>query len=158
MKTYPFMSLSFSLYWMFFWLLNGLDKFIGGRNFGLLTWHGKDRTTQFIGYYESLNWSGWSVSPILYFAGVVEILVALPFVLCIWLIHFGKSADKTLGLIHKSLFASFLVFIGFVIFDIIVGDRAELLEHSTYLVVIAVSYVVSVIEFKVIPSQNQTAM
>ncbi len=148
MKSISFLSLGFAIYWAAFWLLNGLDKFFCGKSLFGFVWYGKDRTAQFGGYFERLNLPEGGIQGLLYFAGVVEIAVAVPFLLVVVRMARGgfRICAETLWAMHFALFLSFLVFIGFVIFDIIVGDRAELLEHSTYLIVIAATFLVTYLE------------
>lgn len=68
-----------------------------------------------------------------------------------------REEDAADRLFIIGLFVSALTFIGFCAFDTVVGDRAELLEHSTYMAVIAVSYICMAVE-NIIKRQNATSI
>ncbi len=130
-------------YWLVFWLLNGLDKFLNRTDLGLFAWYGKDRTEQFTGYFERLEVPVHFIDPVLYFAGVWELLVAAPLLAAVVLLcRQGKSAklDRLVGL---GFVLSGITFIAFSAFDVVAGDRAELREHGLYLVVLLVSYMLT---------------
>ncbi|MEJ8475865.1 hypothetical protein [Roseibium algae] len=131
-------SLIIVCFWFCFWLLNALDKVLARQDIGSFHWWGNHRIEKFSMYFERLSIDIAHVFPTLVFAGLVELAVALPFFFAAIKLAQGKQgaarlADKAIGL-------SLLVFIGFTVFDIIVGDRAELLEHSTYIGVLLVSF------------------
>lgn len=157
MKKTGFLSVGFCLFWALFWLLNGVDKFLCGRNLGLFVWHGKNRMEQFTGYFERLHFPLELIQPLLWLTGIIEIAAAVPFIWC--LVKYGRggiSLDPAgLTAMHKALFISLIVFLGFISFDIIVGDRAELLEHSTYLIVIAVGFIAGYLEFIFFHTQRE---
>jgi len=126
-------------YWAMFWLMNGLDKFFNRTSFALFTWHGKDRTEQFSGYFSSSDLPVYLIQPLLYFVGACQII--LFFILAIAI--FGKTIRPYVSAECLKLGLSFsaLIFIAFSFFDVIFGDRAELLEHATFLVLIVVTYI-----------------
>lgn len=142
------LTVYFALFWLIFWLFNGLDKFLYQTDIGLVTWYGKDRGWQFLTYITNMQLSIDFVGPILRFAGVWEVLVSLFFGAFIWFQLFNKdqSKNKNLKLYDLAMKISMLTFIAFCAFDIVVGDRAELLEHSTYIGIVGVSYLVSHVE------------
>jgi len=86
------------------------------------------------------------IDPILSFAGFWEIAVAIFFIVPMVLLLAKVEKSLTERLISASLVLSMLTFIGFCIFDIFVGDRAELLEHSTYVGVVLASYLAFEVE------------
>ena len=47
------------IFWTLFWLLNVIDKFIGGSTF---LWAGKDRLAQFVKYFSSIGIENQSVA------------------------------------------------------------------------------------------------
>jgi hypothetical protein len=118
------------VYWFVFWLLNGVDKFLHGRDLALFTWFGKDRTEQFGKYFDRLDLSADGIAPLLSFCGIVELGVAALFVGAI------LGSERLLG---WAFAACALMFIGFSAWDVVVGDRAELLEHGTYLGVVFIT-------------------
>ncbi|WP_415159262.1 hypothetical protein [Maritalea sp.] len=149
----------FILYWMVFWLFNGLDKFLNRSSIGGLTWFGKDRNWQFGVYLENLGISLDHVPAILTFAGLWELVLSVLFLsaLNVMLVAGEREQDASDRLYVLALFISALTFIGFSAFDTVVGDRAELLEHSTYMVVIAVSYICMAVE-NMVKRQRDTGL
>jgi hypothetical protein len=145
----PLLAPAFSAYWFIFWLLNGLDKFLHSSPIGTFAWHGKDRLEQFERYFGNMGMPNAPLHGLLTFAGIVEVVVALPFLIAgpALLSKNLETWEKGARIMHFGLIASFAVFLGFIILDVIAGDRAELLEHSTYLAVIAGSYAVIFLDF-----------
>lgn len=139
------LTVYFALFWAIFWLFNGLDKFLFHTDLGALTWYGKDRGWQFLTYVTNMQLSPSFVGPILRFAGIWEVLISLFFIIFIWFQIFNKnqSKNKNIKLYDLAIKISMLTFIAFCAFDIVVGDRAELLEHSTYIALVGISYLVS---------------
>lgn len=126
------------VYWFAFWLLNALDKILARQDLGILRWWGNDRVEKFTLYFDRLMVDSWLVTPTLMFAGIVEIAVAILFATA--MIGIAKSQSGCFQRANQGIAASIAVFLGFAIFDVIVGDRAELLEHSTYVGVLLISY------------------
>lgn len=139
------LTVYFAFFWLIFWLFNGLDKFLFQTDIGAITWYGKDRGWQFLTYITNMQLPAEFVGPILRFAGIWEIAVAGFFGAFFWVQLFNKdqNKNKNLKLYDLAIKISMLTFIGFCAFDIVVGDRAELLEHSTYIGIVGVSYLVS---------------
>ncbi len=130
------------LYWAVFWIMNGMDKFLCGRDLPGFRWHGKDRTDQFSTYLHRIEVDASLVEPILIFAGIWEIALGLVFLSTLWsLVRAFPSAAVFSGM-SITVSASILTFVGFSAFDVVVGDRAELLEHGTYMMLILVSWLV----------------
>lgn len=142
-------------YWMFFWLLNGLDKFLARTDLGLFHWWGNDRIEKFGMYFERLALPEQMVWPTLVFAGIVELALAGLFVQA--LRQLFKQLPGAVRLADVAVALSILCFLGFAIFDVIVGDRAELLEHSTYVGVLLISYLAMAAEVFFNHLQIQTA-
>ncbi len=120
------------LYWFLFWLMNGLDKFMHGVSVSLggaslFTWSGKDRSEQFTKYFDKLDLPHDGIAPLLGTCGALEIGVALLFGATLLA---GRSFELWLG---RAFAASASMFVGFSMWDVVAGDRAELLEHGTYL-------------------------
>ncbi|MEP2706608.1 MAG: hypothetical protein ABJQ71_15635 [Roseibium sp.] len=132
------------IFWFFFWLLNGLDKFFARQDIGVLHWWGNHRIEKFTMYFDRLALDSGYVTATLIFAGIVEFAAAGMFVVA------GYRLIKGLpGVAYRTdlaITASIAVFLGFTIFDVIVGDRAELLEHSTYIGVLLVSFLAVSVE------------
>ena len=138
----------FVLYWMVFWLFNGLDKFLNRSTVGAITWFGKDRSWQFGVYLENLGLPLDYVPGILTFAGFWELAIATIFLsaLNVMLMVGKREQEASDRLFVIGLFFSTITFVAFCAFDTVVGDRAELLEHSTYIAVIAVSFIGMAVE------------
>ena len=153
----PLLAPAFAAYWFIFWLLNGLDKFLHSSSLGPFAWYGKNRIEQFERYFENIGMPNAPLHGLLTFAGIVEIAVALPFLVCGPLLLSTKPNqsrwEQGAKIMHFGLISSFAVFLGFIILDVIAGDRAELLEHSTYLAVIAGSYAVMYLDFTIRSAQ-----
>lgn len=129
-------------YWFLFWLMNGMDKFLNGRDLGLFTWVGKDRTAQFNTYFGGADLPTSWISPVLLAVGTWEIVISLFFLVAI-IFCFQKNTERrfqyaaVLGFLGGSL-----TFTGFSAFDVIAGVRLELFEHGIYLGVIILSWFV----------------
>ncbi len=125
-------------FWFFFWLLNGLDKFFARQDVLLLHWWGNHRVEKFTMYFDKLSLDPAHVPATLVFAGFVEFAAAGAFVFAGVRLVQGRP-----GVAYRTDLAialSIVVFLVFTMFDVIVGDRAELLEHSTYIGVLLVSF------------------
>lgn len=126
------------VYWFVFWLLNGMDKFIHGTTvaFGgvpLFTWFGKDRAEQFAKYFDRLDLPVEGIAPLLGFCGIAELAVAGLFAMTLL---DSRRFETWLG---AAFTACAVMFVGFSTWDVLVGDRAELLEHGTYLGVVFIT-------------------
>lgn len=126
------------LYWFVFWLMNGLDKFLHGVSVSLaerplFTWFGKDRTEQFTKYFDRLDLPQEGIAPLLSACGAIELAVAGLFAFAL------ADARRFEAWAGAAFAASALLFIGFSMFDVVAGDRAELLEHGTYVGVVFVT-------------------
>lgn len=136
------------LYWFVFWLMNGLDKFLHGVSVSLadrplFTWFGKDRTEQFTKYFDRLDLPHEGITPLLGACGAIELAVAGLFALAL------ADARRFEAWLGAAFAASALLFIGFSMFDVVAGDRAELLEHGTYLgVVFATAAFLALTQFR----------
>ena len=131
-------TLTICAYWMVFWLLNGLDKFLARTHLGIFQWWGNDRVEKFGMYFERLAFPEPMIWPTLVFAGIVELALAALFFRA--LLQLFRQLPGSIRLADLGVALSILCFMGFAIFDVIVGDRAELLEHSTYVGVLLISY------------------
>ncbi len=132
------MSRLFVFYWATLWLLNGLDKFLNRRDLGIFTWFGKNRFEQFKGYFSDTELPESWIQPVLYLSGIWELLVFIPLAAVLWVqIYRSRLHEEWFKL---GMFWSGATFVVFCIADVVFGDRAELLEHSTFLILAVVSY------------------
>jgi len=134
-----FVSISSLLvfYWAMYWLMNGLDKFLNRTDLGLFAWHGKDRTEQFTNYFSNSALPVKWIDGLLYFVGIWEILIFLCLVKSLVSIPRLSRLDYPWFEIGMKL--GLITFIGFSFFDVIFGDRAELLEHGTFLILVVLT-------------------
>lgn len=130
------------IYWAAFWIMNGLDKFLkrtallqDANGQPLFTWFGKDRTEQFTTYFDRLSLDTAYIDPLLQSLGVMELLVGS---VCVLALMAGRKAGPIGELALKLTLA---IFIAFSIGDVLIGDRAELLEHGTYMIMVAACYI-----------------
>jgi hypothetical protein len=148
-------TLTICCFWMMFWLLNGLDKFLARTHLGLFHWWGNDRIEKFGMYFDRLAFPEPMVWPTLVFAGIVELALAALFFRA--LTQLVRQLPGSIRLADLGVALSILCFMGFAVFDVIVGDRAELLEHSTYVGVLLISYLAMAAEVFFNHLQSQTA-
>ena len=111
-------------------------------------WYGVNRDSKFANYFRTLHLPPIVSTITLYFFAILEIILAALF---FWLFirQFMKDkeapegkksliADRT---IHRLIFkASIWIFIAFITGDILFGDRAEVWEHGTFLIMTLVTY------------------
>lgn len=127
------------IYWTLFWLLNSIDKIIGGAHFLFV---GKDRFAQVERFFDSLGLG----SPI--FANIALIITAaLEIFACVFfagaLLHFKKkNMDVTRSWFFIGIALSLSIFIYFSIGDQIFGDHFELLEHALFLLSTLLSWII----------------
>ncbi len=128
------------LFWALFWTLNGLDKFLNGtvvqtangpKEFG---WFGVTRDQKFIDYFAKLYLPKWTALSFLYTFAVLEIIVGLTFLL---ILLWRKMPSVYRRLVFK---ASMFIFLVFSVGDILFGDRQELWEHGTFMVLTLLTY------------------
>ena len=149
------------LFWGLFWLLNGLDKFYNGTNQPNLAvtkgvimapgsdseilykmhpmepvgWFGVNRDSKMIGYFNRLGIHENVALGSLYSIAILEILIGLGF---LYALFAGEKRNEIIRLTFK---ISMAIFFGFSIFDILCGDRTELWEHGTFLILATIHYV-----------------
>ncbi|PZD94134.1 hypothetical protein DNH61_19465 [Paenibacillus sambharensis] len=116
-------------FWAMFWLLNGLDKFFNHNYF-----YGVTRDEKFANYFATLNLPGYISAICLYAISVIEILLAIAFVV----LAVKSASNKSLQSLAFKI--SMLIFFVFSAGDILFGDRAELWEHGTFLILVMTSF------------------
>ena len=127
-------------YWFLFWFLNGLDKFFNYPHF-----FGVTRDQKFIKYFATLDLPPFVALVSLYAVGILEVLLGISFLVGLLLLH--RTRKITLVNLELSLF----IFLGFSIADILFGDRKELWEHGTYIVLIIISYLSTLLIARELP-------
>lgn len=127
------------IYWTLFWLLNSIDKIIGGAHFLFV---GKDRFAQVERFFDSLGLG----SPII--ANIALIITAgLEIFACVFftgaLYHFRKkNINATRSWFFVGIALTLSTFIYFSIGDQIFGDHFELLEHALFLLITLLSWII----------------
>lgn len=124
-------------FWALFWLFNVIDKFIGSSTF---LWVGKDRYTQFVKYFSSIGIEKPIViSSFLIFVAILEIIALVLITTAFW--HFvRRNEQRSHRFFFWGTFVGLFIFSFFAIGDQIFGDRAELLEHTTYWMALIISW------------------
>lgn len=151
-------------YWAFFWLLNGLDKFVNGTMqpmiadglakgvlvdadgeigstlYGLEVsgLFGVNRNAKTVAFFDRLGVPEPFSLGLLYSVAVLEIALAALFVLGLVSSLRGRTAHRTYTALAYKI--SMLIFMAFCVVDILIGERIELWEHNTFLLVLMVSY------------------
>jgi len=116
-------------FWSVFWLLNGFDKF-----FNLETFFGVSRDLKFIEYFARLGLPSGPALTTLYVFAIFEIIIGLGFLYELIRKETGPAVN------HFNFKASLLMFFAFSIGDILFGDRQELWEHATFMVLVIASF------------------
>lgn len=127
------------IYWILFWLLNVIDKIIGGAHFLFV---GKDRFAQMERFFNSIGLD----NPII--ANIALIITAgLEIFACVFfsgaLYHFkNKNINSTRSWFFIGIVLTLITFTYFSIGDQIFGDHFELLEHSLFWFIALLSWIV----------------
>lgn len=140
------------LFWAMFWTLNGLDKFfvrVGAEPGSVCYfadgretpcgWFGTDRANQLHAYFDKLLLPDWMGTVTLYAFAVMELALGALF---IWMLLKSVFATSNVShMIHRLAFkGSVLMFLLFSTGDILFGDRRELWEHGTFLVLVIITF------------------
>lgn len=153
-----------SAYWSLFWLLNGLDKFVNGTMqpmiadglargvivdeagqvestlYGLEVTglFGVNRNAKTIAFFDRIGLPEPVSLGLLYSTAALEIALAALFVLGLVALSRGHSVHSSYTALAYKL--SMLLFMVFSMIDILIGERIELWEHNSFLLVLMVSY------------------
>lgn len=128
-------------FWAVFWVLNGLDKFFNGvprkhPTYGNYVegWFGTNRDDKFIHYFSRLHLPEELALGSLYTFGVAEVLLGGVF---LWIL----ATRAAPGMVHRLAFkGNMLLFFVFSTGDILFGDRMELWEHGTFMILTLMTY------------------
>jgi hypothetical protein len=148
-----FLRIEYILYafWMVFWGLNGLDKFFNGEDVespfieGLTRpsgWFGVNRDLKFIDYFDRLGLPEALAIGTLYTFAVLEVMLGLMFALIIYrsIVDTPEQRTHPKMLNRLALKCSMLFFFVFCTGDILFGDRYELWEHGTFMILTLMTY------------------
>ena len=141
-------------YWTIFWLLNTVDKILGGAMF---LWVGRDRFAQFHKFFESASLDSPIIADIaLIFFAALEVFAFL-FCLLALIYFFKKSQKESSNYFLLGTLSSLLIFTIFSIGDHLFGDRFELLEHTLFWIITLISwFVFKYLQFKNNSNGDQT--
>ena len=127
------------VYWSLFWLLNSLDKFIGGSHF---LWVGRDRFAQFHKFFASAGLDAPIIADLsLIVAAGLEVF-AFVFFTGALIFYLKKSVDEARTWFFVGIALTLIIFTIFAIGDHVFGDRFELLEHTLFWFITLISWVV----------------
>ena len=127
-------------YWAVFWTFNGLDKFLNRTEIGPLRWYGKLREEQFNAYFSNMDIPQGLTMPVLVFAGVWEITVGMLFLGALCCAATRLCGAATALFLPAGFAYAGVTLIAFSAFDIVSGDRGELIEHGLYMTLLLVSW------------------
>ena len=110
-------------------------------------WFGVNRDDKMAMYFRTLHLPRWVAIAALYFFAVAEIILGFMFLaLFFWQLRHEDSREAVKNMfsdrtVHRLAFkGSVLIFVAFSAGDILFGDRMELWEHGTFLVMTLVTY------------------
>ena len=127
------------LYWILFWLLNVVDKIIGGAHFLFV---GKDRFAQLERFFDSLGLGNPIITNIaLIITAGLEIFAFVFFSGALY--HFNKkNIDSARSWFFVGVILTLIIFTYFSIGDQVFGDHAELWEHGLYWFIALLSWII----------------
>ena len=132
------------LFWMFFWLANGLGKLIAGTHIGV-KFAARGDVNPFEVTLDKMGW-GTALGDFVYiFTGVVELLVGLVFTWALiqFFMRTGPAARRPWILF--GLFVSGIIFAVFAFANVVTAARpTPLIWHTVYFGVVGVSWLVIV--------------
>jgi hypothetical protein len=127
------------IYWILFWLLNIVDKAIGGAHFLFV---GKDRFAQVQRFFDSLGIGDPIIANIALIITVGLETFALVF-FCGSLYHFAKkNIDATRSWFFIGIALTLITFTYFSFGDQVFGDHFELLEHGLFWFIGLLSWII----------------
>ncbi len=130
------------IFWMLFWLANGLAKLIPGVHIGV-KFAEKGEMNPFAGTLDKMGWGTGLGDFAFYFTGVVELLLGLVFTWALiqFIMRSGSAARQPWILF--GLFFSALIFVVFTFANVVTAARpTPLIWHTTYFGVVGVSWLV----------------
>ena len=138
------LELATVIFWMLFWLANGLAKLIPGVNIGV-KFAEKGDVNPFAVTLDKMGWGTGLGDFAFYFTGVVELLVGLIFTWALiqFIMRTGSAARQPWILF--GLFVSAIIFAVFAFSNVVsASNPTPLVWHTTYFGVVGVSWLVIV--------------
>ncbi|MDZ4759256.1 MAG: hypothetical protein SGJ10_14105 [Bacteroidota bacterium] len=127
------------LYWILFWLLNVIDKIIGGAHFLFV---GKDRFAQVERFFDSLGLGNPIIANVaLIITAGLEIFALVFFSGALY--HFiKKNIDSARSWFFIGIVLTLTTFTYFSLGDQVFGDHFELLEHGLFWFITLLSWII----------------
>ncbi len=138
------LELATVIFWMLFWLANGLAKFIPGTNIGV-KFAEKGDVNPVAATLDQMGWGTGLGDFGLYFTGTVELIVGLVFTWALiqFIMRTGSAARRPWILF--GLFVSAIIFAVFAFANVVTAARpTPLIWHATYFGVVGISWLVIV--------------
>ena len=130
------------IFWMVFWVANGLAKLIPGVHIGV-KFAPKGEMNPFAGTLDKMGWGTGLGDFAFYFTGVVELLLGIVFLWALIQFIMGSSARRSW--IFFGLFFSALIFTVFTFANVVTAARpTPLIWHTMYFGIVGVSWLVLV--------------
>jgi len=117
------------VFWMLFWLLNVLDKIIGGPHFLFV---GKDRFAQIQRFFDSIHLGNPAITNIFLIIIAGLEIIALVFLSGSFYYFIRKNTEAARSFFFMGIVFTLIIFTFFSIGDQIFGDHFELLEHGLF--------------------------
>jgi len=127
------------IFWALFWLLNGIDKIIGGAH---LLFVGKDRFATIERFFDSLGLGTPIYANIALIITTALEIFAFVFFLGALLHFIKKNIEATRSWFFIGIVLTLTTFTYFSIGDQIFGDHSELLEHGIYWLITILSWTI----------------
>ena len=138
------LELATVIFWMLFWLANGLAKLIPGVNIGV-KFAEKGDVNPFAVTLDKMGWGTGLGDFAFYFTGVVELLVGLIFTWALIQFFMRTGSAARQPWILFGLFVSAIIFAVFAFSNVVsASSPTPLVWHTTYFGVVGVSWLVIV--------------
>ena len=132
------------IFWMLFWVANGLAKLIPGVHIGV-RFAEKGEMNPFTATLDKMGWGTGLGEFAFYFTGVVELLLGLLFVWVLIQFIMGTGREARQPWILFGLFVSVIIFAVFAFSNVVTAARpTPLIWHTTYFGIVGVSWLVIV--------------
>ena len=142
------LELATVIFWMLFWLANGLAKLIPGVHIGV-KFAEKGAGNPFAATLDKMGWGTGLGDFAFYFTGVVELLLGIVFLWALiqFIMRSGSAARRPWILF--GLFVSAIIFAVFTFASVVTATRdpavgMALIYHATYFAIVGVSWLVIV--------------
>ncbi len=129
-----------TLHWFFFWLLNGLDKFLNTDNFFGVDFKNKLKGPDSNGLLSNLGLSNAWAAPIAVIVGIIELVLAILFLSA--LVQLIRRHSGSVEQISACITLSVLFFAVLSFGAILFGDRPAMEQHGVFIIALLASRMV----------------